>query len=73
MTWIDGAFKGTVTASYVKPVGEIGDPELASLLNMTAITNPDNYVENVFEEGIDVLLFLYSSETPQNTMRNVAF
>lgn len=62
MTWIDGAFKGTVTASYAKPIGEIGDPEIFNLMNMTAATTPDNYVENVFEEGIDVLLFLYSSE-----------
>lgn len=73
MAWLDGAFKGTVTASYIKPAVEIGDPELINLLNRTVITTPDNYVDTVFEEGVDTLLILYSSEKINNGMRNVAF
>lgn len=72
MKWLDDAFVGKVQATYEKE-SEIVDIELAKLLNYTINVTPETYVENVFEEGIDTLVFYYSSENINDQQRNVAF
>jgi hypothetical protein len=73
MGWLDGAFKGEIQASYEKPQAVVGDTIFETLLNYTVPTTPDNYIENIFEEGIDTVMFLYSTESINEQQRNVAF
>lgn len=72
MKWLDDAFVGKVQASYQKE-GVVVDTQLEQLLNYTRTTTPETYVNDVFEEGMDTLVFYYSSEAVQDQQRNIAF
>jgi len=73
MQWLDNAFQGKIQASYNREEAVIIDTEIDKLMNSTRILTPDNYVDQVFEEGIDAIVLYYSTDAIAEHARNIAF
>lgn len=71
--WFDDIVKGKVAPKTENFSKEVVDTEIQQfLLNNTMIANRENYNDIVLQEGFDVVLFIYTTETIHNGQRNIA-
>jgi hypothetical protein len=49
------------------------DTQILELLKDTVEVTPETYIETVFEEGVDTIVFFFTTEQIIESMRNIAF